>query len=317
MADYAAKANVWRRGDLMTSRVAGHRCGRCTRVSLWIKPACQSQDLYRWHPPTPPVGVSFLSLPLVERYLIQNDLWINEPLRGARNPGPRSRRLTASGKACCSHPSGSVIRERLRGTSTYPPRGWAPALAESAAHGWTADDLNSTIDAWAEARKMTPDPKHPIAFIRWLMKEQDLAFSPHVLAQIAAEQAKAGRERQSSQFEAERARYALAATEDSPPAAGQRWQLFRMLRQSAAADRLLSGGLPLTRAQNCARVSAASTTGEKLRIRSSADHDQAGGGVLVEHHQCRSHITGFPLPVELSEPDGALRFAPRQTRRHL
>lgn len=64
---------------------------------------------------------------------------------------------------------------------------------------------------------MTPDPKHPIAFIRWLMKEQDLAFSPHVLAQIAAEQAKAGRERQSSQFEAERARYALAATEDSPP----------------------------------------------------------------------------------------------------
>ena len=103
----------------------------------------------------------------------------------------------------------------------------------------------------------------------------------------------------------------------TPPAAGQRWQLFRMLRKSAAADRSLSGELLLTRAQNCARVSAASTTGEKLRIRSSADHDQAGGGVLVEHHQCRSHITGFPLPVELSEPDGALRFAPRQTCRHL
>jgi hypothetical protein len=63
---------------------------------------------------------------------------------------------------------------------------------------------------------MAPDPKYPIAFIRWLMKEQDLAFSPHVLAQIAAEQAKAERERQSSQFEAERARYAMAATEDSP-----------------------------------------------------------------------------------------------------
>ena len=98
----------------------------------------------------------------------------------------------------------------------HTPRGWASALAESAAHGWTADDLNFTIDAWAEARKMTPDPKHPIAFIRWLMKEQDLAFSPHVLAQIAAEQAKAERQRQSSQFEAERARYAMAATEDSP-----------------------------------------------------------------------------------------------------
>lgn len=98
----------------------------------------------------------------------------------------------------------------------HSPRGWAPALAEPAAHGWTAADLNDTIDAWSKATRMAPDPKHPIAFIRWLMKQQDLAFAPHVLAQIAADQEKAERERQAAVFEAERNRYASAAAEDSP-----------------------------------------------------------------------------------------------------
>lgn len=98
----------------------------------------------------------------------------------------------------------------------HTPRGWAPALAEPAAHGWTAADLNDAIDAWSKATRMAPAPKHPIAFIRWLMKQQDLAFAPHVLAQIAADQEKAERERQAAAFEAERNRYASAASEDSP-----------------------------------------------------------------------------------------------------
>ncbi|MBH5144261.1 replication protein [Rhodococcus erythropolis] len=97
----------------------------------------------------------------------------------------------------------------------HTPRGWAPALAVSAAHGWTAADLNDTIDAWSKAQNMVADPKHPIAFIRWLMKQQDLAFAPHVLAQIAADQEKSERERQAAVFEAERGRYASAASEDS------------------------------------------------------------------------------------------------------
>ncbi|WP_233272475.1 replication protein [Rhodococcus sp. JT-3] len=98
----------------------------------------------------------------------------------------------------------------------HSPRGWAPALAEPAAHGWTAEDLNDTIDAWANTQNMVPTPKHPIAFIRWLMKQQDQAFAPHVLAQIAADQEKTERERQAAVFEAERNRYASAAAEDSP-----------------------------------------------------------------------------------------------------
>lgn len=98
----------------------------------------------------------------------------------------------------------------------HTPRGWAPALTEPAAHGWTAADLNDTIDAWSKATRMAPDPKHPIAFTRWLMKQQDLAFAPHVLAQIAADQEKAERERQAAAFKAERNRYASAASEDSP-----------------------------------------------------------------------------------------------------
>ncbi len=98
----------------------------------------------------------------------------------------------------------------------HTPRGWAPALTELAAHGWTAADLNDTIDAWSKATRMAPAPKHPIAFIRWLMKQQDLAFAPHVLAQIAADQQKAERERQAAAFEADRGRYATAAPADSP-----------------------------------------------------------------------------------------------------
>jgi len=98
----------------------------------------------------------------------------------------------------------------------HTPRGWATALVESAAHGWTAADLNETIDGWAKSCGIAPDPKHPIAFMRWLMKRQDLTFAPHILAKIAADQEKAERERQAIAFDAERARYAGAAAEDSP-----------------------------------------------------------------------------------------------------
>ena len=116
----------------------------------------------------------------------------------------------------------------------HSPRGWAPALADPAAHGWIAADLNDTIDDWSKATRMAPDPKHPIAFIRWLMKQQDLAFAPHMLAQIAADQEKAERERQAAVFEAERNRYASAAAEDSP---GRQAARFVARRTAATARR--------------------------------------------------------------------------------
>jgi len=94
----------------------------------------------------------------------------------------------------------------------------APIAAAMATEGnsHALQCLNDAIDAWSKATRMAPTPKHPIAFIRWLMKQQDLAFAPHVLAQIAADQEKAERERQAAAFEAERNRYASAASEDSP-----------------------------------------------------------------------------------------------------
>lgn len=98
----------------------------------------------------------------------------------------------------------------------HTPRGWGPALVESAAHGWTAADLNETIDSWAKAHRIAPNPKRPIAFMRWLMKRQDLTFAPHILAKIAADQDEAVRDRQAVQLDAARARYADAAAEDSP-----------------------------------------------------------------------------------------------------
>src|SRR3546814_5756694 len=111
-------------GGSTTRPAAGRLSGHCTRASLWIKPASSSPVPYKWHPTR--IAVTLRALPLVERYLIQNDLWINEPLRGARSRRRGSRRPKASGKACCSHPDGSAIHELPFRPSCTPPDGGPP-----------------------------------------------------------------------------------------------------------------------------------------------------------------------------------------------
>lgn len=147
----------------------------------------------------------------------------------------------------------------------HTARGWARALADAAAHGWTADDLNTTLADWARERRIAANPTTPIAFMRWLMKSQDLQFPPHLLAQIALEQERAAQERRAAQLEAERGRYADAADVDSP---GRRAARSIVRRASIAARH--------RKAEVLARENAARA--EWITHRRNADARQASEG---------------------------------------
>jgi len=82
--------------------------------------------------------------------------------------------------------------ERLRfmfatvGTPPTRPPGSAAALAQPARYGWNAEDLNAIIIDWATDSGLVPDPTTPVAFLRWLLKRHDLAFSPTLLERLGA-----------------------------------------------------------------------------------------------------------------------------------
>ncbi len=70
----------------------------------------------------------------------------------------------------------------------HTPTGWAAALAEPARYGWKAEDLNAIITDWATDTGVAPAPDAPVAFLRWLLKRHDLAFSPTILAHARRDQ---------------------------------------------------------------------------------------------------------------------------------
>jgi len=73
----------------------------------------------------------------------------------------------------------------------HTPTGWAGALAEPARYGWKPHDLNAIITDWATDTGLAPAPATPIAFLRWLLKRHDLAFSPTILAHARRDQERA------------------------------------------------------------------------------------------------------------------------------
>jgi len=120
-----------------------------------------------------------------------------------------SRRSTtkAARKLSLPDPRGAVLASRwLRDGRTpgwarkHTPAGWARALAEPARYGWNADDLNAVITDWATDTGRAPAPTTPVAFLRWLLRRHDLAFSPTLL-----ERARRDQERAAAQEQRERA----------------------------------------------------------------------------------------------------------------
>jgi len=133
--------------------------------------------------------------------------------------GAASRRSTKKERRKLSlpDPRGAVLASRwLRDGRTpgwarkHTPTGWAGALAEPARYGWNAEDLNAVITDWATDTGQVAAPDTPVAFLRWLLKRHDLAFSPTLL-----EHARRDQERLAAQEQRERAAQELARSAEA------------------------------------------------------------------------------------------------------
>lgn len=63
----------------------------------------------------------------------------------------------------------------------HTPKGWSRVLRDAEARGWSAADLNDTLDAWSRNHDTVVQPRQPMAFLRWLLSKQDLDFPPHLV----------------------------------------------------------------------------------------------------------------------------------------
>jgi len=148
---------------------------------------------------------------------------------------PRRSRQASRARVSLPDPRGAVLASRwLREARTpswarqHTPTGWAAALAEPARYGWNAEDLNAIITDWATDTGLAPAPATPIAFLRWLLKRHDLAFSPTLLAHARRDQERA----------AAQARREAAAQERCERAAQE---LLRSAQARATAQADLNG----------------------------------------------------------------------------
>jgi len=200
------------------------------------------------------------------------------PRRGLFSPESSSREGVITGKAVESgaasrrsqqtrqarvslpDPRGAVLASRwLRDGRTpgwarkHTPTGWAGALAEPARYGWNAEDLNAVITDWATDTGVAPAPATPVAFLRWLLRRHDLAFSPTLLEHARRDQERAAAQEQREAAAQELARSAQARATARADLSGPGRQLAQqVLAQAvvAAGDRKAAA----IRAEHAARA---------------------------------------------------------------
>jgi len=159
-------------------------------------------------------------------------------------------------------PRGAVLASRwLRDGRTpgwarkHTPTGWAAALAEPARYGWNAEDLNAIITDWATDSGVAPDPTIPVAFLRWLLRRHDLAFSPTLLEHARRDQERAAAQERRERGAEELVRAAQARVTAQADLHGPGHRLARqVLAQAvvAAGDRKAAA----IRAEHAARAAA-------------------------------------------------------------
>jgi len=128
-------------------------------------------------------------------------------------------------------------------------------LAEPARYGWNAEDLNTIITDRATDTGQVPAPTTPVAFLRWLLKRHDLAFSPTLLAHARRDQEHAAAQEQRDAAAQELARSAQARATAHADLHGPGHQLaHQVLAQAAvsAAERKAAA----IRAEHAARAAA-------------------------------------------------------------
>jgi len=180
----------------------------------------------------------------------------------AVNSGAASRRSTNTGqrKLSLPDPRGAVLASRwLRDGRTpgwarkHTPTGWARALAEPARYGWNAEDLNAIITDWATDTGVAPDT--PVAFLRWLLKRHDLAFSPTLLAHARRDQERAAvqERRDAAAQELDRSAQARATAQADLTGPGRRLAHQVVAQAAASAAERKAAAI---RAEHAARIAA-------------------------------------------------------------
>jgi len=174
----------------------------------------------------------------------------------------RRSRETKRARVSLPDPRGAVLASRwLRDGRTpgwarkHTPTGWAAALAEPAQYGWNAEDLNAIITDWATDTGQVAAPDTPVAFLRWLLKRHDLAFSPTLLDHALRDQERAAAQEQRERAAQELARSAQARATAHDDLHGPGHRLARqVLAQAvgAAAERKAAA----MRAEHAARTAA-------------------------------------------------------------
>jgi len=162
------------------------------------------------------------------------------------NSGAASRRSTKTRarKLSVPDPRGAVLASRwLRDGRTpgwarkHAPTGWARALAEPARYGWNAEDLNVIITDWATDTGQIAAPDTPVAFLRWLLRRHDLAFSPTLLAHARRDQERAAAQEQRERAAQELARSAQARATARADLTGPGHRLARQVLAQALEAR--------------------------------------------------------------------------------
>jgi len=254
------------RGRLRTypERMASWRVG--DRARGWA-------SVWALHPPTPVDRTRIVSAgqtrmaPHPRRGLFSR---ANSPRRGvitdkAVDSGAAPRHSTTTRRRprlCLPDPRGAVLASRwLRDARTpswarhHTPAGWARALAEPARYGWNPEDLNTIITDWATGTGLVPAPASPVAFVRWLLKRHDLAFSPTILELARRDQERAATQARRAQAAAELAHAAQQRTAAHADLSGPGHQLAQKVAAGATrarADRKAAA----IRAEHAARAAA-------------------------------------------------------------
>jgi len=176
----------------------------------------------------------------------------------ASRPSTRTRRRNLS----LPDPRGAVLASRwLRDGRTpgwarkHTPTGWARVLAEPARYGWNVEDLNAIITDWATDNGVAPAPTTPVAFLRWLLKRHDLAFSPTLLdhARRDQEHAAAQERRDAAAQELDRSAQARATAHADLTGPGHQLAHQVLAQAAGAAAKRKAAAI---RAEHAARAAA-------------------------------------------------------------
>jgi len=247
---YAERMASWRVGDRARGWASVWALHPPTPVDK-TRIVCAGQTLMAPHPHR-----GLFSLESSSRKVVTTDKAVES---GAAS---RHSTRTTEAKASLPDPRGAVLASRwLRDARTpawarkHTPAGWAAALAEPARYGWNAEDLNAIITDWATDTGLAPSPTTPVAFLRWLLKRHDLAFSPTLLEHARRDQERAAAQERRTRAAEELVRSAQQRAAAQAGFNGPGHQLARQVLAQAtasAAERKAAAA----RAEHAARASA-------------------------------------------------------------